>query len=65
MAARVKNCCRKSAMMVDMANCTRSISLMIVDSNMPVECFWKNATERRSTASYRSLRRSVIMPKPA
>ena len=65
MASRVKNCWRKSAMMVDMAYCTRSISLMIVDNNMPVECFWKKETDLRSTASYKSLRMSVIMPKPA
>ena len=38
---KVKNCCRNSASTLDMANCTRSMSLMMVESNVPVVCFWK------------------------
>ena len=44
---KVKNCCRNSASTLDMANCTRSMSLMMVESRVPVVCFWKNAAERR------------------
>ena len=40
---RVKNCCRNSASTLDMANCTRSMSLMMVESSVPVVCFWKKA----------------------
>ena len=47
---KVKNCCRNSASTADMANCTRSMSLMSVDSSVPVEKRWKNATERRRMA---------------
>jgi hypothetical protein len=47
---RVKNCCRNSASTVDMAYCTRSMSLTSADSSVPVECFWKKATERRNVA---------------
>ena len=50
MKMKVKNCCRNSASTVDMANCTRSMSLTIADSSVPVEYFWKNATERRRVA---------------
>jgi hypothetical protein len=37
----VKNCCRNSASTLDMANCTRSMSLMMVEIRVPVVCFWK------------------------
>ena len=43
----VKNCCRNSASTLDMAYCTRSMSLMMVESSVPVGCFWKKAAERR------------------
>ena len=33
---KVKNCCRKSASTVDIAVCTRSISLISVESSVPV-----------------------------
>ena len=45
---KVKNCCRNSASTVDMAYCTRSTSLMMVESSVPVVCLEKNAAERRS-----------------
>ena len=47
---KVKNCCRNSASTDESANCTRSMSFTIADSSVPVEYFWKNATERRSVA---------------
>ena len=47
---KVKNCCIISASTLDIANCTRSMSLTIVDISDPVACFWKKAAERRSTA---------------
>ena len=47
---KVKNCCRNSASTVESAYCTRSMSLTIADSSVPVEYFWKNATERRNVA---------------
>ncbi len=50
MKMNVKNCCRKSPSTVDIAVCTRSTSLISVDSSVPVVCFWKNAVDRRSTA---------------
>ena len=62
---KVKNCCRNSASTLDMAYCTRSMSLMMVESSVPVVLSGKNAAERRRMALYRSSRRSVIMPKPA
>ena len=36
---KVKNCCRNSASTLDMANCTRSMSLTMVESRVPVVCF--------------------------
>ena len=62
---RVKNCCRNSASTPDIAYCTLSISLTIVESSVPVVCFVKNAAELRRIALYKSSRRSVIIPKPA
>ena len=50
---RVKNCCRSSASTEDMANCTRSISLISVETMVPVACCWKKETERRRMASYK------------
>ena len=47
---KVKNCCKNSASTVDMAYCTRSISLMMVESKVPVVCLEKNAAERRMMA---------------
>ncbi len=47
---KVKNCCRNSASTVDMAYCTRSISLMMAESSVPVVCLEKNAAERRMIA---------------
>ena len=47
---KVKNCCRSSDSTVDMAYCTRSMSLMMVESRVPVVCLEKNAAERRSSA---------------
>ena len=38
---KVKNCCRNSASTADMANCTRSISLISVETMVPVEFCWK------------------------
>ena len=61
----VKNCCKNSPRTFDMANCTRSMSLTMADSSVPVACFWKKAAERRMITLYSSSRRSVIMPKPA
>ena len=49
-AMKVKNCCRNSASTVDMAYCTRSISLMSADSSVPVACLEKKAAERRMIA---------------
>ena len=46
---KVKNCCRNSARTLDMANCTRSMSLMMVEIKVPVVCVWKKAAERRRT----------------
>ena len=48
---KVKNCCRNSARTVDSAICTRSMSLMVVESRVPVGTCWKKATERRRMAS--------------
>src|SRR5271155_5246201 len=39
---KVKSCCRNSANTVDMAYCTRSMSLTIAESNVPVVCLEKN-----------------------
>ena len=47
---KVKNCWRNSASTEDMAYCTRSMSLMIVDSSVPVVCLEKNAADRRRIA---------------
>ena len=47
----VNNCCRNSASTLDIAYCTRSTSLMMVDSSVPVVCFVKNAAELRRKAS--------------
>ena len=35
---KVKNCCRNSASTLDMANCTRSMSLTMVEISVPVVC---------------------------
>src|SRR3954470_6544494 len=61
----VKNCCRNSERTLDMANCTRSMSFTMVDTRVPVVCFWKNAADRRRIDLYREFRRSVISPYPA
>ena len=44
---RVKNCCKNSASTLDIAYCTLSMSLTMVDTRVPVVCLWKNAAERR------------------
>jgi len=36
---KLKNCWRNSASTLDIAYCTRSMSLMIVDISVPVACF--------------------------
>ena len=63
--ANVNTCCRNSASTLDMANCTRSMSLMMVEMSVPVVCLVKKAADRRRTELYKSLRRLVIMPNPA
>ncbi len=65
MNTSVKICCSESLNTVDIAVCTRSTSLISVDTSVPVGCRWKKLAERLSNASYRSLRRSVIIPNPA
>ena len=50
---RVKNCCRNSASTLDMANCTFSTSLTMVESSVPVVCLRKNADELRRMALYK------------
>ena len=61
----VKNCCRNSAITVDIADCTFSMSFTIVEINVPVVCLEKNALDRRKMVLYKSSRRSVTIPKPA
>ena len=65
MKSSVKICCRKSLSTVDIAFCTRSTSLISVEDSVPVVWLWKKFIDRRSNDSYRSLRRSVIIPNPA
>ena len=43
----VKNCCRNSAITLDMADCTFSMSFTMVEMRVPVVCLEKNADERR------------------
>ncbi len=62
---RVNICCRQSLMTPAMADWTRSTSLMSVEMSVPEVWRWKKAVERLRIESYRSLRRSVTMPKPA
>src|SRR5207253_8706142 len=59
---KVNTCCRNSPSTLERENCTRSRSLIRVESRVPVVCFWKNAAERRRIALYIASRRSVIIP---
>jgi hypothetical protein len=50
-AMRVKSCCRKSLITLDIADCTRSTSLMRVEMSVPEVWRWKKAVDRLRSES--------------